>query len=111
MEEAEELAENGLDFLADRYGEGGSFSFVPARYRVTRYSEEAAAVELWGVTLLSGPKIRGIEESWVTGTIELVWIDGDWRVAGQASEAGPTPELLTTEDSRSVDQLDGFEEF
>lgn len=109
--EAEDLAENGLIFLAERYGSEGSFTFVPVRYRVASYSDSDARVELWGVTIASGPKIQGIEESWVTGNVELVWVEDDWRVAGQSSETGPTPELLRTEDQRAMDALNGFKEY
>lgn len=110
-DDAEELANSGLSFFSERYGPGGSLTFVPVRYRVSAYSESAATVELWGVSVASGPKINGVEESWVTGIIDLTWINGDWRVSGQQSEAGPTPELLRTEDERVPEGLRGFEEY
>ena len=110
-EEARRLAENGLDFLRDRYGTGGRFSFAPLRYRVLEYSDTGAQVSVWGVTVASGPKIEGIEESWLTATLNLTWISGDWRLAGQTSETGPTPELLQTSDSSDASILDGYQEY
>lgn len=110
-ERAQELAENGLDFLRERYGAGGSLSFSAVRYRVASYSQSSAVVELWGVTVASGPKVPGIDETWLTASIELVWTSGDWRVSGQSSDTGPTPELLRTEDSRPFSSLDPFKEF
>lgn len=109
--DARRLAENGLEFLRDRYGTGGRFSFAPLRYRVLSYTGGAAKVSVWGVTVASGPKTEGIEESWLTGTLDLTWVSGDWRLAGQASETGPTPELLQTSDSGGASILDGYQEY
>lgn len=109
--EARRLAENGLDFVQDRYGAGGSFSFAPVRYRVVSYTDSEATIDVWGVTVASGPKIPGIEESWLTGTLDLSWISGDWRLTGQQSETGPTPELVRTKDGVTADALSSFEEY
>lgn len=108
---AEELADNTLSFLEERYGPEGTFSFVPARYRVVEFAENAATVDLWGVTLATGPKIVGVEETWITGTLELVWTSDGWRVADQHSATGPTPELVRSEDERGGNPLLDFEEF
>lgn len=98
MERAVELADNSIAFVNDRYGVGGGITFNPIRYRLASYSENRATVELWGVVLGQGPKIVGIEESWITGTIELTWSENQWKASGQASKGGPTPESLRTED-------------
>ena len=108
---AEELADNTLSFLEERYGSEGTFSFVPARYRVVEFAEAAATIDLWGVTLATGPKVVGVEETWITGTLQLVWTSGGWRVAGQDSATGPTPELVRSEDERGGNPLSDFEEF
>lgn len=107
---AQELAANGSEFVRDRYGVESSIVFVPIRYRVAEYSADRATIEIWGVTLATGPKVNGMEESWVTGTIQLTWT-GDWRVAGGRSETGPTPELLEAEQSLPFSVLDRFEEY
>ena len=111
MSKAEELADNTLSFLEGRYGSEGTFSFVPARYRVVEFAENAATVDLWGVSLATGPKIAGVEETWITGTLELVWTSNGWRVAGQDSATGPTPELVRAEDERAGNPLSDFQEF
>lgn len=108
---ADELADNTLSFLEERYGSGGTFSFVPARYRVVEFAENGATIDLWGVTLATGPKIVGVEETWITGTLELVWTSTGWRVAGQDSATGPTPELVRSEDEVGGNPLSDFEEF
>ena len=110
-DEALALAENGLEFLRDRYGSGGSFTFAPLRYRVVSYSDSEARIEIWGVTVASGAKIDGLEESWLTGTLNLVWTAGDWRLAAQESVTGPTPELLQTQDGPSFESLENFQEY
>lgn len=102
---AQELADNSIDFVSERYGEGGSIEFQPIKYRVDSFSSQSAVVELWGVVLASGPNLRGIEESWVTATIELEWVDSEWKVNGQSSLGGPTPELIRTDEERTADEV------
>lgn len=108
---AQELAENSVDFVTERYGEGGTIEFQPIRYRVESFAPDRSVIELWGVVLASGPKVGGIEESWITGTITLEWVGTEWKVSGQSSEGGPTPELLRTDEERTVDEiLNDFQE-
>jgi hypothetical protein len=106
-----ELASNAIDFAERRYGPGASIGFHPLRYKVEDYSDSAATIQLWGVVVASGPKVAGVEESWVTATVHLSRVDDDWRVSGQTSAAGPTPRLLAGQDSTPVSVLNGFEEF
>jgi hypothetical protein len=109
---AVQLADNAIEFVSDRYGEGGTVAFHPVRYRVVSHSSTEAKVELWGVVLASGPNIGGVEESWITAEITLHWVEGDWRVAGQSSEGGPTPELLRTEGGPQIESvLNRFKEY
>lgn len=109
---ARELAQGTLDFINDRYGNGASVAFHPVRYRVRSWSPEAAAIDIWGVVLGSGPKVGGVEESWVTATLNVRWVESGWRVEGQSSRGGPTPELLRTEDQVPLDEvLEEFQEY
>ncbi len=109
---AEDLARNAIDFVDERYGEGGSVEFEPLRYRVGSHSRRQAVIDIWGVVLGSGPKFGGIEESWITGTVNLVWVGSGWKVAGQSSNGGPTPELLRTEEGSTADEiLNEFKEY
>ena len=102
---ASELAQNAVDFVTERYGQGGSVEFKPIRYRVRSYSGDEAVIDIWGVVIGSGPNIRGIEESWITGAVTLVWIESEWKVAGQSSKGGPTPEVVRTEDALTVEEI------
>lgn len=109
---AQELARNGIEFVTDRYGQGGSVEFHPVKYRLRSYAQDSAVVDIWGVVLGSGPKLDGIEESWVTGSVSLVWEQSQWKVSGQSSKGGPTPELLKTEEEGTVQEiLDDFIEY
>ena len=102
---AQELGAMTIEFVRDRYGEGGTVDFEPIRYRIRSHSQSEAVVDIWGVVLASGPKIGGIEESWITGTINLILVGSEWKVAGQSSEGGPTPELLRTEQGSTVAEI------
>lgn len=111
-ERARELAENTIDFIEDRYGAGGRLSFNPIRYRVRSYSTSQTTVDIWGVVLGSGPERDGIEESWITGTLTLVWAGDSWKLNGQTSKGGPTPELLKTDEEASANHiLSDFREY
>lgn len=109
--EASRLAENTLRFVANRYGPDAELSFVPIRYRVSLYTQSRAVVALWGVTVATGSKLVGIEESWVTGTIHLRWMSGRWLVVDQESQSGPTPELLGSTDDIAPSVLRDFQEY
>lgn len=102
---AGELADTSIDFVRTRYGQGGAIEFEPIRYRVRSYSGSEAVIDLWGVILASGPRTEAIEESWITGTVHLVLVDSEWRVAHQSSKGGPTPELLRTEEEVTAAQI------
>lgn len=109
---ASQLANNTIDFIDGRYGEGGHITFNPVKYRVTSYLGREAEVELWGVALGSGPKISGIEESWITVRLDLIWMDEQWKVEDQSSLGGPTPELLRAEGGPSASiVLEEFKDF
>lgn len=109
---ARELAQGAADFISDRYGAGATVSFNPVRYRVRSHTSEKAVVDIWGVVLASGPKVGGIEESWITASLELVWVESEWKLSDQSSKGGPTPELLRTDQEVSLEEvLDGFTEY
>lgn len=110
-EEARRLAHNGVDFIVDRYGSDGESTFVPVRYRILEFSPTEATIQVWGVTLAMGSSVTGIDESWVTGTIELAWVEDRWLVAGGDSRVGPTPRLLQTGTPAPISFLDGFKEY
>jgi hypothetical protein len=108
---SQELANNAVAFVADRYGEEGRISFQPVRYRVDSFSSQRAKVSIWGLVLASSSEGAEIEESWLTATLTLLWAGDEWKLNGQASGGGPTPELLHTDDELTADQLAGFQDY
>jgi hypothetical protein len=107
--EARRLAGRTFRFARERYGDRGSVVFVPVRYRVASYSDDLAEIELWGTAIGSALDSGIFEQSWVIASIELVWVDDDWRVRGQGSRAGPAPASIEAEPG--IDDLEGFREY
>jgi hypothetical protein len=108
---AQELADNAVAFVVDQYGKEGHISFQPVRYRIDSFSSEQADIDIWGIVLATNSGGARIEESWLTATLSVVWVDDEWKLGGQTSRGGPTPELLQTGDQVTADQLGGFEEY
>jgi hypothetical protein len=106
--DAAKIADSTTDFILERYGDGATATFSPLRYKVGLCSSISCSVDLWGVLVATGSKLNHLDESWLTVSLDLEWVTDDWRVAGQASASGPTPELF--EDVRSLDErsLNGF---
>lgn len=113
QDRARELANNTTDFVTERYGADGRVVFHPTRYRVSSFAPDSAVIDIWGVVLATGSEIGGIEESWVTATVELSWVGSEWKVSGQSSRGGPTPELLRTDEGNTLqeilDEFSGYE--
>lgn len=63
----------------------------PLAWRVDHYDPDEATVSVWTVTVLSAEEVAAPQCEWVTVTLELAWVDGDWRVDGVRDTPGPTP--------------------
>jgi hypothetical protein len=63
----------------------------PLAWRVDRFSTTAATVSVWFVTILSAVDVAIPQTAWRTGTFDLVWVDGAWRLAAMNDIPGPTP--------------------
>ena len=64
---------------------------VPVAYRVDAFSPQRARVSVWAAAVWSIAGVGGPSEAWTTTTLELEWVDGDWRLWSLSSEDGPTP--------------------
>lgn len=63
----------------------------PVAVHVDDLSDDRATVEVWAVTVLSAPEVAAPQAEWRTVGLDLVWIDGDWRVDVVRDTPGPTP--------------------
>jgi hypothetical protein len=65
----------------------------PLAARIVAFASERATVAVWVVSVLSAADVAVPQSSWATVTVELVWVEGDWRVDGLTRRPGPTPVL------------------
>jgi hypothetical protein len=63
---------------------------VPVATEVTRYSSEAATVDVWTVSVLGTQRLGTTTSSWSTETVSLAW-SGKWKASDVRSRPGPTP--------------------
>lgn len=66
---------------------------LPVTTRVTEFSDSAATVEIWVVSVGSTSGIGGgtlTAARWSTATYRLAW-EGDWKVVSLKSVSGPQP--------------------
>lgn len=84
----------------------------PLGWRVDRYTGNAARVSVWTVTILSASEVAAPQAEYVTVTLDLAWVDDDWRVDHVRDTPGPTPMTGPRDqpwDAVPFDQaLDGF---
>ncbi len=63
----------------------------PLASRVESFRSHEASVAVWTVTVLSAEEVASPQTEWVTVTVDLAWVDSDWRVDGIRNRPGPTP--------------------
>lgn len=64
---------------------------LPVAYRVDAFSPARARVSVWGAAVWSIAGVGGPGEAWTTTSLELEWVEGDWRLWSLSSKEGPTP--------------------
>jgi hypothetical protein len=89
--EAAKQAKNGYDYVAETYGDDADVSTAVLRYDLADFTSDHAVVKLWTVTVLSGSARPNVDQVWGIVTIDLEWVNGDWRVEGIESSPGPAP--------------------
>ena len=84
----------------------------PLAWRVDDFRDGEARVSVWTVTILSAAGVAAPQSEFVTVTLDLAWVDNDWRVDGVRDTPGPTPITGPHDqpwDAEPFDQtLDGF---
>ena len=74
------------------------YSGVPIAYRVLSYSPDRARIQNWGFTIVGNVSTVEPVAYFGTGTIDLVWRDGRWKIASSKAAFGPTPQTRTPEE-------------
>lgn len=64
---------------------------LPVAYRVDAFSPARAKVSVWATAVWSIAGVGGPREAWTTTSLELEWVEGDWRLWSLSSKDGPTP--------------------
>jgi len=59
----------------------------PLAWRADTYSADQARVAVWTVSVLSATGAAVPQSEWLTVTVDLEWVGGDWRVAARAERA------------------------
>ena len=84
----------------------------PLAWRVDSFRDTEARVSVWTVTILSAAGVAAPQSEFLTVTLDLAWVDGDWRVDGVRDTPGPTPITGPKDqpwDAEPFDEaLDGF---
>jgi hypothetical protein len=84
----------------------------PLAWRVETYSDTRATVAVWTATVLSAQGVAAPQSEWMTVTVDLEWVDRDWRVAAIGDRPGPTPILSTRDEPWDAvpfaEALEGF---
>ena len=63
----------------------------PLAWNVETFDGDQARVAVWLVTILSAAEVAAPQSEFMTVTVDLAWVDGDWRVDGVRDHPGPTP--------------------
>jgi hypothetical protein len=87
---------------------------VPFGTSVTNYSAAKATVAVW-INMLAGTAGQGsthpVSESWVTVTLNLSWVNGDWKWSSFNQADGPTPVPAGQQVSSSSDLQKAVQQF
>ncbi len=68
------------------------FQTIPVRYRVDLYDGAHARISIWqtGVAAYQDSSLPA-QEAWGVTTVELRWVDHDWKETGATVQDGPAP--------------------
>lgn len=80
------------------------YTAVPIGYRIESYSPARARILTWAFTLLGNESAVEPEAYFGVTRTDLVWSEGDWKIAGSRGGFGPTPKIET-----APGPVDGFD--
>ena len=76
-------------------------------YRVRRFTPRRATVSVWGMALFGSGVYEPVTQ-WATSTLDLVWQDGAWKIAGMRGSPGPSPRWSIEELARDASSFDEY---
>jgi hypothetical protein len=87
---------------------------VPFGTSVTGFSASKATVAVW-INMIAGTAGQGsthpVSETWTTVTLNLSWVNGDWKWSSFTQAAGPTPVPAGQQVSSSSDLQQAVKQF
>ncbi|MYQ78573.1 MULTISPECIES: hypothetical protein [unclassified Streptomyces] len=90
---------------------------VPVGTKVESFDGDTAKISVWymGLIGMSGPgSTDPVRTSWKTWTVELTWVNNDWKAASDSQKDGPAPvpgdvaASSSDEISKAVEEYGGF---
>jgi hypothetical protein len=91
---------------------------VPVGWRLEAYTGDRAKVAIWVTSVIGAlggpPQGVPVREAWGTTTVELRWVDGDWKLLNTTTTDGPVPIADTatpTAASQLIPEARDFKEF
>jgi hypothetical protein len=91
---------------------------VPVGWRLEEYTGNRATVAIWVTSVLGAlggsPDGVPVREAWGTTTVELRWVDGDWKLLDTTNTDGPRPiadSATPTAASQLIPEAQQFKEF
>jgi hypothetical protein len=91
---------------------------VPVGWRLEKYTGNRATVAIWVTSVLGAlggpPQGVPVREAWGTTTVELRWVDGDWKQLKTTNTDGPVPiadSATPTAASQLIPEAQQFKEF
>ncbi|MGH3442298.1 MAG: hypothetical protein ACRDUY_09720 [Nitriliruptorales bacterium] len=78
----------------------------PLAWRVEQFSPDQATVAVWTMRLLSASEVAAPQTEWLTFTLDLDWVQGDWRLATVRDTPGPTPMTGPRDDPWQAEPFD-----
>jgi hypothetical protein len=87
---------------------------IPVGARVDRYDDNSATVSIWQTSIGGSTNGAPVQQSWGTTTVQLRWVEEDWKQASATTTLGPTPladDALPTAASELIAKTRDFEEY
>jgi hypothetical protein len=87
---------------------------IPVAYRVDRYDNNVATVSIWQTSLGGSTTGAPIQQSWGITTVDLRWVEGDWKQTRAVTTLGPVPladDALPTAASELITRTENYEEY